>query len=176
MTASIRPLEPPHERVLVVADWTVDPHAVVAAVCRRLPDARLALVVPARLHGLDWAGDPNASCPCARRQVEAIEELAAAAGIEFDLAVAGDPDPIAAIDDALAGWRADRLLLCTRRGTLRAPRAFGLASRARRVTGLPVDHLTPAPPAPDDERHGWLRRRRAHCLPRTGAASAARTG
>jgi hypothetical protein len=165
MSSTIRPLAPPDERVLVVADWTVDAQAVVTTVCRRLPDVRLALVVPARLHGLDWAGDPRASCPCARRQVETIKELAATAGVDFELAVVGDPDPLAATEDALSDWPAHRLLLCSRRGFVRTPRTFDLAGRAARTTGLPVDHVALFPAASGDERHGWLRRRRGHCVP-----------
>jgi hypothetical protein len=49
-------------RVLVVADWTTDPEAVVAACIERreLSSGDFALLVPAWLHGLDWVGDPAA--------------------------------------------------------------------------------------------------------------------
>jgi hypothetical protein len=61
-------------RVLLVSDWTVDPHAVVAAAARHdeRESAAFALLVPAWLHGLDWVGDPLASVPCAQRQLDVI--------------------------------------------------------------------------------------------------------
>ena len=82
-------------RVLVVADWAVDPHGVLAACRRRAASgaARFAIVVPARLHGIDWIGDPYASRPCAGQQVDALVRLAGQAGIEVELAAVGDPDP-----------------------------------------------------------------------------------
>jgi hypothetical protein len=90
-------------RVLVVADWTADPEGIVAACVER--HGRLGgdftLVVSASLHGLDWVSDPAASVPCAHRQLTAIGRLADAAGITFHVAGVGDPDPVAAICDAL---------------------------------------------------------------------------
>src|SRR5215212_11710635 len=90
-------------RVLLMADWAVDPHAVVAAASRR--DARgpaeFHLVVPAWLHGVDWAGDPLGSFPCAQRQLDRLRGLTAAAGLAVAHAAVGDPDPTAAIGDAL---------------------------------------------------------------------------
>src|SRR5688500_9433972 len=88
--------------VLVVADWSVDPHVVIASCsARACAGVSFALVVPAWLHGLGWAGDPRASLPCARRQVDLLVGLSRAAGLELVAAEAGDPDPVAAIADAL---------------------------------------------------------------------------
>ena len=74
--------------VLVVADWRTDPYAVVATCRRRASqgDVRFAVVVPAWLHGLDRAGDPRASRPCAARQLETIVRLAESARLEIDVA------------------------------------------------------------------------------------------
>jgi hypothetical protein len=73
----------PVARVLVVADWAVDPYGVIAACHRRAAEGGtvFALVVPARLHGLDWVGDPYASRPCAARQLEALERIATAGSL-----------------------------------------------------------------------------------------------
>lgn len=46
---------PTEARVLVVADWTIDPHEVVAACAQRRDGAVFVLTVAAWLHGLDWA-------------------------------------------------------------------------------------------------------------------------
>ena len=138
--------------VLITADWAVDPHAVVAAAAERAEagPAEFLLVVPAWLHGLDWAGDPRASAPCAHAQVRRIAELCAAAGLAVAAARVGDPDPVTAISDLLGDRHADELLLCTRRRGL-------LAYRARRATGLPVRHVEARGPAAG--------RRRGHCVP-----------
>lgn len=153
-------------RVLVVADWSTDAAAVIAA-CRQRQEqdgATLGLVVPARLHGLDWVGDPGASIPCAERQLASVGRLATAAGLRFDAAAVGDPDPLAAIWDALADWPADELLLCTGPRRVALPHPFDLEHRARRLTGLAVSRLElPPAPAPRSAR-GRLRLGRGHCV------------
>jgi hypothetical protein len=143
----------PATRVLVVADWTVDPHAIVAAASARRHEGActFALRIPAWLHGVDWAGDPSASRPCAERQLASAVALFQAAGLSLEAAAVGDPDPIAATEDALADWPADELLLCVRERRLSPVRVFDLAHRARRATGLPV------------RRAGLRRERRGHC-------------
>ena len=101
-------------RVLVVADWNVDAEAVIEACERRNREApaAFALVVPAWLHGIDWAGDPRASVPCSHRQLANVTARAAATGRAFDSADVGAPAPVAATCDALADWPADEILIC----------------------------------------------------------------
>ena len=150
-------------RRLLVADWTVDPRDVVASAAR-LDGSRpgeLAVLVPAWLHGIDWAGDPAASAPCARRQLESIRQRAAEAGFPIATAAVGDPDPATAILDALAGWPADEVVLCVRHRRLPAG-PFDLARRARRLTGLSVRRVAITPPSSRVAR-GWFHRRSAHC-------------
>jgi hypothetical protein len=107
----------------------------------------LRLLVPARLHGLDWAGDPYASVPCARRAAEEIARILEAAHLPLDSVEVGDPDPVAAIIDALSDQPADRLIVLERRRRLGA-HVLDLAHRVRRVTGLPVlKFVVPEPTA-----------------------------
>lgn len=152
-------------RLLVVADWRVDAEAVVATCGRysELHGGGLGLVVPARLHGLDWVGDPTASIPCAQRQLATIGQLAGAAGFSFRTASVGDPDPVAAICDALVDWPAGELLLCTRTRRVALPHPLDLVHRARRLTGLAVSRVelpgSLTPPA----NPGRLRLARGHC-------------
>ena len=150
-------------RVLVVADWTTDPEAVVAAclVQHERSGADLALLVPAWLHGLDWAGDPAASVPCAHRQLNAIGRLADAAGITFYPAGVGDPDPVAAICDALSDWPAGELVLFTRWRRTGVSHPLDIAHRTRRATGLPVSHLRLG--STSHARGETRRRRTGHC-------------
>src|SRR4051794_25711570 len=154
----------PAARVLVVADWRIDPHAVVAAAARRHShsEASFGLIVPAWLHGLDWAGDPAASVPCAGRQLQRVTMLAAAAGLTVHDAAVGDPDPVTAIADAIDRWPAGELLICVpARRLVSGP--FDLARRAHRFTGLPVSRV--AVPALAPPRSHWLHRRSGHCAP-----------
>jgi hypothetical protein len=151
-------------RVLVVADWTTDPEAIVAACLERHERSGedFALLVPAWLHGLDWVGDPAASVPCAQRQLNAIGRLADAAGITFHAAGVGDPDPVAAICDALHDWPAEELLLIKRSRRAAVSHPLDLAHRTRRATGLPVSLVrlgSTARPAGDT----WVPRRTRHC-------------
>jgi hypothetical protein len=135
-------------RILVVADWTVEPAEIVAE-CRRRAQrepALFILMVPAWLHGLDWAGDPHAAEPCAQRQLATLARLCVDAGLDVEVAGVGDPSPISAIGDALAGWAATGVLLCTRPRHVPS-HPFDLLHRAHRMTGLPVQRVVigPAP-------------------------------
>jgi hypothetical protein len=69
-------------RILAVAGWDLDPEMVVeimSAQARQRP-TQFALVVPARLHGLEWVGDPYASRPCAERQLLDLQRSVARPG------------------------------------------------------------------------------------------------
>ena len=132
----------PRGRVLVVADWAIDPHGVVEACARRMDDcpSDLTLVVPAWLHGLGWAGDPKASVPCAQRQLASIRRLASARGLRYRAAVVGDADVVTAICDVLADAPADEVLMCARTSPLHS-HFFDVAHRVRHATGLPVRRI-----------------------------------
>jgi hypothetical protein len=156
-------------RVLVVADWSIDPQAVIDACERRNREgpAAFGLVVPAWLHGLDWAGDPLASVPCARRQLANVTARAVAAGRAFDTADVGDPEPVAAACDASADWPADEIVICARGSRVSHP--FDLAHRVERVTGLPVQRVSLPVPS-NGTRRSWLRQRDGHCAVQPQAA------
>jgi hypothetical protein len=156
---------PPEACVLVVADWAVDPHDVVAA-CVQRPDAALfVLMVPAWLHGLDWAGDPTASAPCARRQLDALAALASAAGLRVQVAAVGDPDPLSAIADTLADHDGTEIaIFARRRRRFGGSRPWDLVNRAARLTGLPAARIAASPASGRRGRRGWAAwRGGGHC-------------
>ena len=131
-------------RVLAAADWRIDPHRVTDALLGHdddgEPRSHFGLLVPARLPGIDWIGDPFASRPCAERQLRALKRLGREAGISIWAASVGEPEFATAIEDALAAWPADAILIVTRR----RPAIFHplvLARRVSRNTGLPVSHI-----------------------------------
>lgn len=139
---ALRPLpsEGTGDHVLVVADWALDPHAVVAELVRRANERQVtwSLLVPAWLHGLDWAGDPYVSYPCAETALLTLRELAVQAGLAVDLAILGDHDPVTAVGDACAALRCDAVLLCTRHRRLPHRHPLDLAHRIHAVSRVPV--------------------------------------
>jgi hypothetical protein len=156
---------PPH-RALVVADWSLDPQAVVAVIgeVNRQKHSTFGLVVPARLHGLDWAGDPHASCPCAQRQLLTLDELCRDAGIPLEMGRVGDPESAPAISETLLDWPAEQILLFGHDRRIRASHPFSLTRRVQRMTGLRVTRLEV--PAAGAATFAHRRFRKApHCSP-----------
>jgi hypothetical protein len=82
-------------QVLLVSDWVADAEEVADAARQALPEPRseITIVVPAWLHGLDWAGDPEASIPCATRHLELLTAACRARGLHVAGAAVGDPHP-----------------------------------------------------------------------------------
>lgn len=151
-------------RILLVVDWDADPAGVVAE-CRRRASTgptRFALVVPARLPGMDWFGDPAASCPCAARQLDEVTRAAAGAGLDVDSVGVGAPEVVTAVADALVGRAVDQVLLCSASAhRIRPP--LDVVWRLRRSTRLPVwrarlqtQHVAP-------RRRTWFGLTTSHC-------------
>jgi hypothetical protein len=92
-------------KVLVVAERSADPTTLVAMLARRsrADGLGVTLLVPGTLYGLDWAGDPKASLPEAARYAGRLRAHLSAAGVPVARTLVGDPDPRAAIEDALGG-------------------------------------------------------------------------
>lgn len=126
--------------VLAVADWSVEPDGVIEALLahNRLQPSWFGLLVPARLAGLAWVGDPYASRPCATRQLATLEELSRAAGIAVGAAVVGDPEVVPAIKDVLLDWPAEEILIFDRDRRRPPALPLALAHRVERATGTPV--------------------------------------
>jgi hypothetical protein len=154
---------------LVVVDWAVDPEAVVRAFAARGSGPAMHLVVPAWLHGLDWAGDPFASVPCARRQLARIVALCAGAGVRVESAEVGDPDALSAIGDGIADRPVDEIVLFARGRHVARGNPFSVLRRAERLTGLPVRALA-APRGPRPARRRLFAG--AHCEPAQQLAAA----
>jgi hypothetical protein len=130
-------------RLLAVADWDLDPETVVAEMRNhgRVQPAQFGLLVPARLHGLDWVGDPRASRPCAERQLLEPQRLCRNAGIDVGPARIGDPEATPATVEALADWPAHQILIFWRRRRVGALNPLSLNRRVRRATGLSVTRV-----------------------------------
>lgn len=133
--------------VLVIANRTVDSSELIAALRERAAHspASFTLLVPAVPRGLAWAADMKAGGPEAAPRAEAGARRMRMAGLEVDAALVGDPDPLAAVSDALRNRNFDELVVATLpRGISRWLR-LSLPHRLRRLTDLPVLHVTAHP-------------------------------
>lgn len=134
-------------RILVVANRTADSPELIAALRQRTmrSPARFTLLVPAVPHGLAWAADMKAGGSEAASRAENGAARMRMSGIEVDAALVGDPDPAAAAGDVLGSERFDEVIVSTLpRGVSRWLR-LSLPHRLRRLTDLPVTHVTAHP-------------------------------
>ncbi len=88
--------------VLVVANRTAGSEELLGALRERAADgpARFHLVVPSTPHGVSWAADMHAGTEPAEHDLEGALERLRERGLTIDGAV-GDPDPLAAVSDAV---------------------------------------------------------------------------
>lgn len=133
----------PKVSVLVVANRTADSPELIAALRQRAErqHARFTLLVPAVPRGLAWAADMKAGAGDAITRAEEGLKRLRLSGLDLQGAIVGDPDPFAAVGDALHSGEFDEVIVSTLpRG---ASRWLGLSlpDRLRRATDLPVTHV-----------------------------------
>lgn len=135
------------QKVLVVASRTADSAELIAALRRRSASTptSFTLLVPAVPRGLAWAADMKAGWPEAIARAEHAVGRMRLSGLELEGAIVGDPDPFAAVGDALHSHGFDEVIVSTLpRGVSRWLRV-GLPERLRRSTDLPVTQITAHP-------------------------------
>jgi hypothetical protein len=130
-------------RVLIVANRTATGPALMAAVRARARrgEASFHLVVPATPHGLHRVVDPEvAGREEARRRLDsALAPLSAAAGGAVSGEV-GDPNPLAAVQDALNLHGFDEIILSTLPWRLSRWLRVDLPRKVAAL-GVPVHHV-----------------------------------
>jgi hypothetical protein len=130
-------------RVLVVANRTAATEGLLDAVRARAEqgDATFHLLVPAHPHGLHRVVDPQDTPTDEAEETmnKALPGLREAAGSEVTGSV-GDPEPLAAIQDAINLRGADELIISTLPGRVSRWLRLDLVSKARGL-GLPVTHV-----------------------------------
>ena len=135
--------------VLVVANRTATTAALSEAVRNRAAqgDATFHLVVPSHPHGLHRVVDPQDvdRGEAQSALAEALPMLSDAAGAEVTGEV-GDPEPLAAIQDAVNLRGADEIIISTLPGRVSRWLRLDLVSKARGL-GLPVTHVEAEVPA-----------------------------
>ena len=133
-------------RVLVVAHKTAATQPLLDAVRERAAEgpAKFTLLVPNPAHGLHKAVDPeDVGAGEAREVLEvALPKLSQAAGSEVE-GIVGDPDPSAAIQDAINLRGFDEVIISTLSPKVSRWLHLDLPSKVSGL-GLPVRTVTPS--------------------------------
>jgi hypothetical protein len=134
-----------NHRMLIVADRTADPGKLMDVLREQSASQRIdaTVLVPASLNGLEWMGDPRVTIPAAQQHAALLQVALLNAGVARCDARVGDPDPHAAIDDALRVERYDEVLISVRSPRIATALHVGLADRVAPETEADVTYLRP---------------------------------
>lgn len=131
-------------RILVVANQTVGGRALLDEIRNRARGRRSAILVvtPAltRSQLAHWASDVDEALAEAEQRREESVRAIGAAGFEAGGEV-GDSDPNVAIEDALARFAADELIISTHPPDRSRWLERGVVEKARREVELPITHV-----------------------------------
>jgi hypothetical protein len=130
-------------RVLVVANRTAESPELLHTLEERAAEGPITvtLVVPATPHGLAWATDMHSGGEEAGAHLERALARMRAAALEVADGRLGDPDPLAAVEDAVNLEEFDEIVVSTLPGGISRWLKLDLPSRVARATGLPVRHV-----------------------------------
>jgi hypothetical protein len=128
--------------VLVVANRTAGSDELLEALRARAAEGpvKFHLVVPSTARGVSWMADMNAGGDAAEHDLDAALERLRAAGLEIDGAC-GDPDPVAAVQDAANSGSYDEVVVSTLHKHVSKWLKVDLPRKAAHATGLPVTHV-----------------------------------
>src|SRR5689334_14360487 len=138
------------EHVLVVAERAADPVPLIDMLSRRAHASQVAvtLLVPATLHGLDWAGDPRAGITDAALYAERLRRRLATHGVEVLTTLVGDPDPRAATEDVLGAHPFAEVVISRPPKRVAHLLRVDLPQRLEQATDAPVTYVRAGKPAP----------------------------
>jgi hypothetical protein len=130
--------------VLVVANRTAGSPELVEALKERAGrgPVKFHLLVPSTPHGVAWAADMHSGGGEAENDLQAAVERLRAEGLEVDDGKVGDPDPVAAVEDAVNFKEFDEIIVSTLPKHLSKWLKVDLPHRVERATGKPVTHVT----------------------------------
>jgi hypothetical protein len=134
---------PEKSHVLVVANRTAESDELLAALRDRAgkTPTRFTLLVPATPHGVAWAADMHSGGDEAEAHMAKALDRLESAGLEV-AGLIGDPDPIAAVQDAVnSDATFDAAVVSTLPTHLSRWLKLDLPRRVERTTGLPVEHV-----------------------------------
>jgi hypothetical protein len=128
--------------VLVVANRTAGSDELLGALRERAAQgpASFYLVVPSTARGVSWVADMNAGQEAAEHDLDGALERLRGAGLDIDGKI-GDPDPVAAVQDAANSGSYDEVIVSTLHKHVSKWLKLDLPSKAAHATGLPVTHV-----------------------------------
>ena len=128
--------------VLVVANRTAGSDELLEALRKRAEQGPTSfhLVVPATARGVSWVADMNAGGDAAEHDLEGALERLRGVGLEIEGEI-GDPDPVAAVQDAANARKYDEVIVSTLHKHVSKWLKLDLPSKAAHATGLPVSHV-----------------------------------
>jgi hypothetical protein len=128
--------------VLVVANRTAGSDELLEALRERAAEGEVKfhLVVPSTARGVSWVADMHAGTDAAEHDLEGALERLRGAGLDVDGAI-GDPDPVAAVQDAANEQSYDEVIVSTLHKHVSKWLKLDLPSKAAHATGLPVTHV-----------------------------------
>lgn len=129
--------------VLVMANRTAESPELLEALKARTAqgECEFTLVVPSTPHGLAWAADMSAGEGEAEHHREAFVEELRGEGLNVREAKVGDPDPLAAAEDAVNFGDYDEVIVSTLPLKVSKWLRIDLPSKVKAATGLPVTHV-----------------------------------
>src|SRR2546423_1404810 len=123
----------------MVPPWTVVETGEASPAERRRLEGSL---VGSPHDGLDWPADMHSGGGEAEAHVRAAVERLRGEGLEVDDGKVGDPDPVAAVEDAVNFKDFDEIIVSTLPKHLSKWLKVDLPHRVERATGKPVTHVT----------------------------------
>ena len=138
-------------KILAVTSEPASPEALREALGAEVPeDAEVLVVAPALNTRLRFLmSDPDAAIDRAEAVAEETAERLGEEGIDA-AGDSGESDPILAIQDALVGFPADRIVLFVHPGGKRNWLEEGVVEGARERFDVPVSHVIVEGEAPED--------------------------
>jgi nucleotide-binding universal stress UspA family protein len=138
------------QSVLVVANQTAESEALLTALRERAErgDCEFTILIPATPHGIAWAANMYSDNGAAEAEDhrKAMVERLRGAGIEVRDATVGDPDPLAAIQDACNLDSYDEVIVSTLPHRVSKWLHLDLPRKAEHATGLPVTSIVASEP------------------------------
>jgi nucleotide-binding universal stress UspA family protein len=129
--------------VLVVANRTAGSPELLAALKQRAEKGpvKFHLLVPSTPHGVSWAADMHSGGGEAEEHLSTAVERLRAEGLDVDDGKVGDPDPVAAVQDAVNFKEFDEIIVSTLPRTVSKWLRIDLPHRVEHATGKKVTHV-----------------------------------
>jgi nucleotide-binding universal stress UspA family protein len=132
--------------VLVVANQTAESDELLEALRERGgrdDECEFTVLIPATPHGIKWAANMYADDGAdeAEGHRDAMVERLRSAGLNVKGTIVGDPDPLAAIQDACNQGSYDELVVSTLPHRISKWLHLDLPRKAEHATGLPVTSI-----------------------------------